>query len=175
MDGLGFAASVVKSLSWPATVLIAIAVFRAPLATLLANLKQASVGNVVLAFREQLGDIKSMIADSSAKERAATTEVSSALAAGSAPADVIEGAWNKLERALQDLSERRGLRDGRGQFRNAELIARTVEIPQETIDEVRKLRELRKSVLRQPEAFRAADAALFATVASEVMAKIPAA
>lgn len=173
-DELGFAASVIKSIAWPVTVLVAVATFRSPLATLISNIKQVSGKGVVVDFRAKMADLEETLPAGAQAAPGAAAAASEELNQSVPPADVINNAWNRLERALQDVSDRRSLGDGRGRFRNAELIADRVGIASETVGQIRQLRGLWRSALREPEAFAAADALRFANAAAEVMAKVPA-
>ena len=166
MDAAAFVASIVRSVAWPATVLAAAYLFRREVGSLLGNIQQATIGDVVLVFRTQLGELERSVAGEAPAVVHGAPE-----ATGLSPADTIDAAWLKLEHALRAVAGHRDLGDGRGSFRDAELSSTRVLEP-ETIGQVRQLKQLRNSALGGRLSLTTDDARRFAAVAAEVATKL---
>ncbi len=96
---LDFGASTVKSLAWPAVVVIAMAMFRMPLTTLLGRVRRVAVseGTAVIDFRAALANVEARLP---AGAPLARSRVAGLLQSPAAPTETIDAAWTRLQAAL---------------------------------------------------------------------------
>lgn len=101
MNVLDFAASAVRSLAWPATVVIAMGLFRAPLATMIGRIRQITVseGTTVIDFRAALAAVEGLLG-SGGTRAVARARVAGLLAGNQPPVATIDAAWAGLQEAL---------------------------------------------------------------------------
>ena len=177
MDALTFGSDVVKSLAWPATALVALVLFRTPIASAIRRVKDAKFSrtgvDLDFDFRRGLADIEANLPPGASLTRTEAVSASDDVEAGLPASYVINASWNRLEQALRKIAVDRHIGDGRGSFKNADLIAGRIPLPPETVGLIRELRRLRNGALTETENLSRTDAARYETAVAAVLAKLP--
>ena len=156
MDVLDFDASAVKSLAWPATVVIAMALFREPLAALIGRIRRVTVsdGSTIIDFRAALDDVEARLQPGGARAPFARPLVADLLQSQAPPAGIIDAAWTRLQDAL-----------GRG----------TSPVSAALVEVIASLHALRDQAVEQrPAGLTAGDARRFENAVASVVGKIQA-
>jgi hypothetical protein len=126
VDWLGFFASAIRSLAWPAAIVLVVVILRAPFRDLVPNLKELRFpGGEAKFFKRQLAIVEEEAREAGVEqvERAADDAITDLpvsvnaaqldqLTEVSPPAAVVS-AWILVERAAEDAARRLGLPEGR--------------------------------------------------------------
>lgn len=100
MSGLQFLASIVSSLAWPATVIIAVVILRKPLRELLPLLQKLKYKDLEFEFGKRLQEVTAEVAQLpgySSPSKASLTESPAAKLALLSPRSAIIEAWRDVE------------------------------------------------------------------------------
>ncbi len=112
MDALTFVASLVDSLVWPVTLLLALLILRKPLARLLPEMRRFRFRDLEADFGDAVDSIRAEASDAlpTAAVAGAGDETARRLdeLAGVAPNAAVMGAWDSVEEAAKDLIARSG-------------------------------------------------------------------
>lgn len=154
MNGLAFASSLITSALWPIVVIIAIVVFRKPLATLIGRTRRyEGLGQKVEfgpALAEAEDSVSKAVEDAPAVENQADAEPSPLIRqAEENPSYVVLRSWEQLATALGNVAEI--MLPGRriGSWNSARFLPELVRLELVTEDfakAVRELRDLRNQV-----------------------------
>ena len=113
MNWLGFWASVIGSLAWPATIIIVVLIFKKQLLAAAPWLRELEVGSVKMKFAEELAKAATAAEEITPQPAAAAPSPmvtdSDLLLAEHAPLALILQSWMKLEHALIEAGNRIGL------------------------------------------------------------------
>lgn len=115
MNWLAFWASVIGSLAWPATIIIALLIFRKQVLAAAPWLRELEVGNVKVKFAEELAKAATAAEEiEAAPASAPPTPVTDRdlLLAEHAPLGLVLQGWMSVEHALTDAANRIGLSKG---------------------------------------------------------------
>lgn len=159
MDGLTFAAEVVKAVAWPVSVLASVLVLRKPLANLLPQTRSVKVGEFQVEFGREIGELheKAAIelpAATAPKAPAPSLEDRLVDLLAKSPNTAVLAAWREVERAALQLAEAQGLRvdaDTDTPYKNIQqLLAESDIVAPAKVEIFDDLRNLRNKVAHVP-------------------------
>lgn len=158
MDGLTFAAEVVKAVAWPASVFASVLLLRKPLANLLPQTRSVKYGEFQVEFGREIGELHDKAATElpAAAAPAAPPSLEDRLVdlLAVSPNAAVLAAWREVERAALQLVEAQGLRvdsNSATPYKGIqELLARSDGVDAEKIRIFDDLRRLRNKVAHAP-------------------------
>ena len=168
MDYLSFIADLVRSLSWPAAVVVVALVFRKQIAALFVRVESVGYGDFKVRFREELDQLRSeatesgLFRDSTGRsylQMASRRAPIIAEIAGVSPRAAILEAWLQVEEALHAIARQKDLPTRNTSVIIRELERREVLDPQIT-DTLRRLNALRNEVVHVSQRALTSDDAL---------------
>lgn len=148
MDQRTFIASLFRALAWPVLAFIFVTIFRKEISNWLGRIKSVKFFNSEVSLEPLVADAAENLPSDPGIERASKAAVEVKLEGGKNPAEVIVESWNNLVSSFREVGSEKELGDGRGVFRDPQLIGRKLPLPEDVQASLGKLRLVKDDILR---------------------------
>ena len=154
MDKLEFFSSIIKSVAWPAVLLIIVVLLRKPIIKILSNLHKVTYNNLEMDFTNKLEEIEVTLEDKQLPEvnnQFNNTDSEIKTVAEISPAASITMSWSMVEKEIMSTVKRIAISPDyppyNSPLKNINLLKESGTIDLDTLNSLNELRELRNKAV----------------------------